>query len=113
MKTTTISASELYESVWQHPLKFLADKWHVHPHALGQLLDKHGIHRPGNGYWAKKSMGKPVVVTPFPKSLSTNILIDISCLQFSKTIGVRTILFPLCFVIRKGPSQRQAIWVWR
>jgi hypothetical protein len=84
MKTTTISASELYESVWQHPLKSLADKWHVHPHALGQLLDKHGIPRPGNGYWAKKSMGKPVVVTPFPESLPRNILIDISCLQFSK-----------------------------
>jgi hypothetical protein len=84
MKTTTISASELYESVWQHPLKSLADKWHMHPHALGQLLDKHGIPRPGNGYWTKKSTGKPVVVTPFPESLPRNILIDISCLQFSK-----------------------------
>ncbi|MFT7413056.1 MAG: hypothetical protein ACI9J4_001424 [Paraglaciecola sp.] len=38
MKTTTIGTSELYESVWQHPLKSLADKWQVHPHALGQLL---------------------------------------------------------------------------
>jgi hypothetical protein len=84
MKTTTISTSELYESVWQHPLKYLADKWQVHPHTLGQLLDKHAIPRPGNGYWTQKSMGKPVVVTPFPKSLSTNILIDISCLQFAK-----------------------------
>jgi hypothetical protein len=81
---TSISVIDLYESVWNEPLKALAGKWEVHPVALGQLLDRHNIPRPGSGYWTKKSMGKAISITPLPEGLSPNALIDISRLQISK-----------------------------
>jgi hypothetical protein len=81
---SSISVIQLYESVWHEPLKVLADKWKVHPVALGQLLDRFNIPRPGSGYWTKKSMGKAIDITPLPESLSPNALIDISRLQISR-----------------------------
>jgi hypothetical protein len=81
---TSISVIDLYESVWNEPLKALAGKWEVHPVALGQLLDRHNIPRPGSGYWTKKSMGKAISITPLPKDLYHNALIDVTRLQMSK-----------------------------
>jgi hypothetical protein len=81
---SSLSVIQLYESVWNEPLKVLAGKWKIHPVALGQLLDRHNIPRPGSGYWTKKSMGKAIRITPLPEGLSPNSLIDISRLQISK-----------------------------
>ena len=81
---SSLSVIQLYESVWNEPLKVLAGKWKIHPVALGQLLDRHNIPRPGSGYWTKKSMGKAILITPLPEGLSPNALIDISRLHISK-----------------------------
>jgi hypothetical protein len=67
---SSISVIQLYKSVWREPLKVLADKWKVHPVALGQLLDRYNIPRPGSGYWTKKSMGKDIAIASLPESLS-------------------------------------------
>ena len=50
MLPTQLTVSNLYEAVWHEPLKSLAERWQLHPHALGQLLDRHSIPRPPNGY---------------------------------------------------------------
>ena len=84
MKQAQFSIAELYEAVWQTPLKALADRWQLHPTALGQLLDKHHIPRPPNGFWTQKAVGKAVTITPLPDDLLPSRLIDLSSLQGNK-----------------------------
>ena len=83
MVQTQLTVEELYRAVWHKPLKALAELWQLHPHALGQLLDKHQIPRPPNGYWTQKSVGKDVGTSALPDDISRSQLIDISFLQSS------------------------------
>lgn len=83
MVQTQLTVEELYQAVWHKPLKALAELWQLHPHALGQLLDKHQIPRPPNGYWTQKSVGKDVGTPALPDDISRSQLIDISFLQSS------------------------------
>ncbi|MGO4891839.1 hypothetical protein [Flavobacterium sp. W21_SRS_FM6] len=84
MLPTQLTVSNLYEAVWHEPLKSLAERWQLHPHALGQLLDRHSIPRPPNGYWTQKALGKEVAITPLSKDMSPSRLIDLVALQGSK-----------------------------
>lgn len=81
MSINHISAAELYEAVWQTPLKQLAQRWRLHPHALGNLCDKHGIPRPPSGYWTQKSLGKVSTIPALPLSPSPERLIDLTALK--------------------------------
>ena len=81
MSINHISAAELYEAVWQTPLKQLAQRWRLHPHALGNLCDKHGIPRPPSGYWTQKSLGKASTIPALPLSPSPERLIDLTALK--------------------------------
>ena len=81
MIPTKLTILELYEAVWKAPLKSLAEQWHLHPYALGKLLDKHNIPRPPNGYWTKKAVGKEITVPILPQALQRSHLIDLSELQ--------------------------------
>jgi len=84
MVPSQLSIIELYEAVWQTPLKALADRWKLHPIALGQLLDKHHIPRPPNGFWTQKAVGKAVTITLLTDDFSPSRLIDLSSLQGNK-----------------------------
>ncbi|MDP5134086.1 MAG: hypothetical protein NWQ54_24645 [Paraglaciecola sp.] len=84
MTPTQLTIAELHEAVWNKPLKALAELWLVHPHALGQLLNKHQIPRPPNGYWTQKALGKAVKNVALPENVSPSRLIDISHLQSYK-----------------------------
>lgn len=84
MYVTKLTIAELYEAVWQKPLKTLAENWHIDPHALSQLCDKHGIPRPHNGYWTQKAVGKNISIKPLPNNLPASRFIDLSSLQGNK-----------------------------
>ena len=84
MNPTQLTIAELHEAVWNKPLKALAELWQVHPHALGQLLDKHHIPRPPNGYWTQRALGKVVENVALPENVSPSCLIDLSQLQSYK-----------------------------
>jgi len=84
MLLTELTIAELHEAVWNKPLKELAELWQVHPHALGQLMDKHHIPRPPNGYWTQRALGKVVENIALPEDMSPTRLIDISPLQSYK-----------------------------
>ena len=55
---------ELYEKVWELPLKVLAKEYDVSDVALTKACKRLRVPLPGLGYWAKKSAGKPVPERP-------------------------------------------------
>ncbi|WP_062564978.1 hypothetical protein [Pseudoalteromonas shioyasakiensis] len=84
MSVTKLTIAELYEAVWQKPLKTLAENWHIDPYALSKLCDKHKIPRPHNGYWTQKAVGKNISIKPLPGDIPASRLIDLSSLQGNK-----------------------------
>mgnify|MGYP000155816677 CR=1 FL=1 len=102
MYVTKLTIAELYEAVWQKPLKTLAENWHIDPHALSQLCDKHDIPRPHNGYWTQKAVGKNISIKPLPDDLPASRLIDLSSLQGNKREKLKLQVCPL-------PSPRKSL----
>jgi len=84
MSVTKLTIAELYEAVWQKPLKILAENWNIDTRALSQLCVKHEIPRPNNGYWTQKAVGKNISIKPLPDDLPASRLIDLSSLQDNK-----------------------------
>ncbi len=76
-----LTIRELYEAVWNSPLKALAEKWHLPANELGKLLDKNSIPRPPNGYWTQKAVGKEMPIVPLPSGLNQSTSIDLDSLQ--------------------------------
>lgn len=95
MITTHVSVRELYEAIWHTPLKQLASQWQLHPHALAQLLDRHRIPRPPNGFWTQKSLGRSVTVIPLPASFSGHEHIDLTALQATRREKAKLEAYPL------------------
>lgn len=102
MYVTKLTIAELYEAVWQKPLKTLAENWHIDPHALSQLCDKHDIPRPHNGYWTQKAVGKNISIKPLPDNLPASRFIDLSSLQGNKREKSKLQVCPL-------PSPRKSL----
>ena len=95
MSVTTLTVAELYEAIWSTPLSHLATRWQVNAHALGQLLDRHGIPRPKSGYWTQKALNKPSAVIPLPDVVSPSRRIDLTPLQTTKREKARLTAVPL------------------
>src|SRR5688572_487201 len=65
-KLTSLSRQELYDQVWQTPVRKLAEQFGVSDVGLAKICKKHGIPRPPVGYWARVAFGKRVKRTPLP-----------------------------------------------
>jgi hypothetical protein len=57
----TVTRSELYELVWDKPMRDLAREFGVSDRGLAKICERMNVPCPARGYWAKKAAGKPVV----------------------------------------------------
>lgn len=60
------SREELYELVWQEPVRTIAERIGVSDVALAKVCRKHSIPLPPRGHWAKIEAGKRTYRTPLP-----------------------------------------------
>ena len=56
--------AELYEKVWSEPTRTVAKHYGVSDVWLAKVCKALRVPVPGRGYWAKKSVGKPVAKRP-------------------------------------------------
>lgn len=57
---TTYRREELYEQVWEHPIREVAKNYGISDVALAKICKKLDVPRPGRGYWARIAAGKSV-----------------------------------------------------
>ncbi len=62
-----LSREELFELVWQTPMRKLAPTYGLSDVGLAKICRKHRIPRPGLGHWAKIASGKPSPRPTLPK----------------------------------------------
>lgn len=67
MKTKTFTRRQLYELVWQRPLRDIARELGISDVALGKACRRYAIPLPGRGYWAKLASGQKLTSIPLPK----------------------------------------------
>jgi len=65
---TRKTRSELHQLVWARPVTKVAAKLGVSDVALHKICRNHNIPVPPRGHWAKLTAGKPVKITPLPKT---------------------------------------------
>ena len=58
----------LYKEVWEAPIVEVAKKYQVSDVAIHKVCKALDIPTPGRGFWAKARAGKPVKISPLPKS---------------------------------------------
>jgi hypothetical protein len=54
----------IYQRIWSEPIQRVAKSYNISDVALGKICTKLRIPRPGRGYWAKKTAGKPLPRQP-------------------------------------------------
>lgn len=62
----TLTREQLYEQVWETPMRRLAPTYGITDVGLKKVCKKHGVPTPPVGFWAKKEFGKSVEQTPLP-----------------------------------------------
>lgn len=67
MTTKTFTRQQLYDLVWQTPMRKLAASFELSDVALAKHCKKAGIPLPGLGYWAKKEADKAPPQPPLPQ----------------------------------------------
>lgn len=65
-----LSRGELYERVWQTPMRTLAKEFQISDVGLKKICARHDVPTPGLGYWAKVAHGKKVTQTKLPPKAS-------------------------------------------
>src|SRR5712692_7608163 len=65
-ESITHRRSELYEQVWQAPLRTIARRYGVSDVALGKICRKLRVPLPGQGYWARVRGGHETHRPPLP-----------------------------------------------
>ncbi len=60
--------SELYEFVWQKPLRHLGPELGLSDVGLSKLCRRYGILVPPVGHWTRRAAGKMCVPSPLPPS---------------------------------------------
>lgn len=58
----------LYKEIWEAPVLEVAKRYQVSDVAIHKVCKALEIPKPPQGYWAKLRAGKPVTITPLPKS---------------------------------------------
>ena len=76
MGTKTFTRQQLYEQVWQRPLRDVARELGVSDVGLGKACRRLAIPLPGRGYWAKVAAGEKL--TPIPLSKMPDVPSQIS-----------------------------------
>jgi len=66
-ETTVYKRDELYQQVWDRPIREVAAGYGVSDAALANACRKLDVPRPPNGYWAKKAAGQSIKPIPLPK----------------------------------------------
>ena len=59
-ETVTYRRNELYNQVWERPLRDLAEEQGISDVALAKICKKLGVPCPGRGHWAQLAAGKVV-----------------------------------------------------
>lgn len=67
MKEVRLTRKELYEKVWETPLRTLAREWGISDVGLAKICKRHSIPRPPQGYWARVPAGRKAAKKPLPK----------------------------------------------
>lgn len=67
MTRKTFTRQQLYELVWQRPLRDVARELGISDVALGKACRRLAIPLPGRGYWAKVAAGQKLTPIPLPK----------------------------------------------
>lgn len=65
-EVVSLKRDELYEQVWDTPMRVLAKRYGVSDVALAKICKALGVPRPGRGYWMRKAAGQHVKQTPLP-----------------------------------------------
>lgn len=53
-----VSIEEMTQMVWEMPATQIAETYGVSSNAIGKFCKRHGIQKPGRGYWAKQYAGQ-------------------------------------------------------
>ena len=61
-----LSREELYDEVWNTPMRHLATKYGTSDVGLAKICKRHRIPRPPQGYWIRREHGKADPRTPLP-----------------------------------------------
>lgn len=67
METKTFTRQQLYELVWQRPLRDVARELGISDVGLGKACRRLAIPLPGRGYWAKVAARQNLTPIPLPK----------------------------------------------
>lgn len=68
MERKTFTRQQLYEQVWQRPLREVARELGISDVGLGKACRRLAIPLPGRGYWAKVAAGRELTPIPLPKA---------------------------------------------
>lgn len=63
---TSFTRQQLYDLVWTHPIKSVAERYGVSDVAFAKMCKRNEIPIPFRGYWAKIQAGKKAPNTPLP-----------------------------------------------
>lgn len=61
-----LTRTELYERVWQTPMRTLAKEFQISDVGLKKICARHDVPTPGVGHWAKVAHGKKATQTKLP-----------------------------------------------
>jgi len=62
-----ITRRELYQMVWENPLKYFTEKYMVSYSSFKKICLDNKVPIPPNGYWSKKKFGKEIEIPPLEK----------------------------------------------
>jgi hypothetical protein len=74
-QNSTWNRQELYEKVWQFPLRKLADEYGISDVGLAKVCREIEIPLPGLGHWTKVACGHTVARPPLPAMENVPVLI--------------------------------------
>ncbi len=81
-KTISLPRKQIYEEVWNMPLKALAEKYSLNYQLLSEALKKSNVPYPQSGYWLKKRRNKLSDSDIIPLPESENEYVDLPLLEF-------------------------------
>ena len=81
-KTISMSRKQIYEEVWNAPLKELAEKYSLNYLLLSKTLQNENIPYPQSGFWLKKRCNKLIESDIIPLPESENEYVDLPLMEY-------------------------------